>query len=70
MMGALAGMLRSGLVLCVLLIASRIPAIAAGSYPSGPVRIVVGFGAASTADIVARLVGKHLEEQLGKPVIV
>lgn len=70
MMGACAGQLRAGLVSCALVIASCVTAFAAGSYPAGPVRIVVGFGASSTADIVARLVGKHLEEQLGKPVIV
>ena len=70
MMGASAGTLRAGLVSCALVIASCVPVFAAGSYPAGPVRIVVGFGASSTADIVARLVGKHLEEQLGKPVIV
>jgi tripartite-type tricarboxylate transporter receptor subunit TctC len=69
-MGAPAELLRSGLAFCALAVASCIPASAAESYPAGPVRIVVGFGAASTADIVARLVGKHLEEQLGKPVIV
>ena len=70
MMGALVGRLRAGLVSCALAIASCAPVFAAGSYPAGPVRIVVGFGPSSTADIVARLVGKHLEEQLGKPVIV
>lgn len=69
-MGVPAGQLRLSLVLCALMMVAYIPAVAAGSYPSGPVRIVVGFGASSTADIVARLVGKHLEEQLGKPVIV
>ena len=70
MMGARAGWLRAGLVSCGLVIASCVTVFAAGPYPAGPVRIVVGFGASSTADIVARLVGKHLEEQLGKPVIV
>jgi len=70
MMGVRAGRLRAGLVSCGLVIASCVTVFAAGSYPAGPVRIVVGFGASSTADIVARLVGKHLEEQLGKPVIV
>lgn len=60
--------LRLGLVLCAAILS--VPASSAGSYPTGPVRIVVGFGPASTADIVARLVGKHLEEKLDKPVIV
>jgi len=40
---------------------------AAETYPSGPIRIIVGFGPSSTADIVARLVGKFIEERLGQP---
>lgn len=42
----------------------------AQTFPTGPVRIIVGFGAGSTADIVARLVGKHMQESLGQPVAV
>ncbi|MDH7797527.1 MULTISPECIES: tripartite tricarboxylate transporter substrate-binding protein [unclassified Beijerinckia] len=43
---------------------------AAQTSPSGPVRIIVGFGAGSTADIVARLVGRHMESVIGQPIIV
>jgi tripartite-type tricarboxylate transporter receptor subunit TctC len=43
---------------------------AAENYPSGPIRIIVGFGPSSTADIVARLVGKFMEARLGQPVVV
>ena len=60
--------LRLGLVLYA--IGSFISAALAASYPSGTVRIVVGFGPASAADTVARLVAKQLEDRLGKPVIV
>jgi len=70
MIGVPAGRLRAGLVTCALVIASGIPVFAAESYPAGPVRIVVGFGPSSTADIVARLIGRHLEEKLGKPFII
>jgi len=45
------------------------PAVAQ-NYPTGPIRIVVGFGPGSTADTLARLVGKHIETVLGQPVVV
>lgn len=39
-------------------------------YPAQPVKIVIGFGPGSAADILARLVGKQMEVGLGQPVIV
>jgi tripartite-type tricarboxylate transporter receptor subunit TctC len=42
----------------------------AQTYPSRPVRSIVGFGAGTAADIVARLIGQWLSERLGQPVIV
>src|SRR5271169_3875561 len=41
-----------------------------GSYPSRRVHLVVGFSAGGNTDIVARIMGKWLSEQLGQPFVV
>ena len=40
------------------------------SYPSKPIRIVVGFAAGGGNDLVARIVGPKLSEIVGQPIIV
>lgn len=42
----------------------------AQNYPARPLRILVGFSAGSTTDILARVVGQKLSEKWGQPVIV
>jgi tripartite-type tricarboxylate transporter receptor subunit TctC len=42
----------------------------AQTYPTRPVRIIVGVGAGGAPDIVARLMGQWLSERLGQPFIV
>jgi tripartite-type tricarboxylate transporter receptor subunit TctC len=42
----------------------------AQTYPAHPIKIVIGFGPGSAADILARLVGKQMEVDLGQPIIV
>jgi len=39
-------------------------------YPTRPVRIIVGFAAGGSADIVARLTGQWLSERLGQQFII
>jgi tripartite-type tricarboxylate transporter receptor subunit TctC len=42
----------------------------AQSFPNKPIRILVPFPAGGTTDIVARLVGQRMSEQVGQPVLV
>jgi tripartite-type tricarboxylate transporter receptor subunit TctC len=54
--------------------AAAFPAVAlvasAQTYPTRPVRIIVGFAPATGSDIIARLIGQWLSERLGQPVII
>ena len=42
----------------------------ADSYPTHSVRIVVGFAAGSTTDILARLMGQWLSQRLGQQFVI
>jgi tripartite-type tricarboxylate transporter receptor subunit TctC len=54
--------------------AAALPALSriasAEVYPTRPVRIIVGFPAGGSGDIVARLMGQQLSERLGQPFII
>jgi tripartite-type tricarboxylate transporter receptor subunit TctC len=54
--------------------AAALPAVSriarAQSYPTRPVRIIVGFGAGGPTDITARLVGQWLSDRLGEQFVV
>ena len=54
--------------------AAALPAVSriawAQSYPSRPVRIVVGYPAGGGVDITARLIGQWLSERLGQQFVV
>lgn len=53
-----------------LLAASALTVFAQNSYPSKPVRIVVGFSAGGTTDVVARIMAKELTQSLGQSFII
>src|SRR5690348_5709364 len=42
----------------------------ADDYPTRPIRVIVGFGAGSGADITARVVGARMGEILGQSIVV
>src|SRR5262249_51568184 len=54
--------------------AAALPAMSrialAETYPTRPVRLIVGFAAGGGYDIVARLIGQWLSERLGQPFLI
>jgi len=46
------------------------PVIAADTYPTGPIKIIVPWPAGGVADLLARIAADGLSQKLGQPVIV
>lgn len=42
----------------------------AQNWPTKPIRLIVGFPAGGTADVIARLLAEGMRERLGQPVVV
>jgi len=47
-----------------------LPSVAQDGYPSRPVRLVVGFPAGGTTDLIGRLTAKELSARLGQSIVV
>jgi tripartite-type tricarboxylate transporter receptor subunit TctC len=56
------------LFICLALVAA--PSAHADDYPTRTIKLIVPTGAGGITDILARLVGKHISEQFGQPVII
>src|SRR5258707_14876231 len=54
--------------------AAALPAVSriarADTYPSHPVRLIAGFAAGSTTDILSRLMGQWLSQRLGRQFLL
>jgi tripartite-type tricarboxylate transporter receptor subunit TctC len=63
-------MMRAVLATLVLVAAVVAANVGAQSYPSRPIRAIVGFAPGGATDILARQIGQKLTESLGQQVIV
>src|SRR5512141_2098589 len=70
MMKAMLVAALTGCVLAPLAQAQERASESASLYPSRPVTFVVPFTPGGSTSLIARLVGQHLEQRLGKPFII
>ncbi len=64
-------MKRALSVVCLALLGGTLTsAIAQSGYPSKPIRVIIPLQPGGLADGFARLMGQHLTERLGQPVVV
>ena len=65
---------RRRALLLLMAAAAALPSVAsiagAQDYPARPVRLVVGFAAGGTQDVIARLIGQALSERLGQQIVI
>jgi tripartite-type tricarboxylate transporter receptor subunit TctC len=57
-------------LLAIGLMAGLVPAALGQAYPAKPVTVVLGIGAGSTTDVLARLASRRLADRLKQPVVV
>jgi len=60
----------SGLLLSAALVALAPASVPAQTYPSQPIRFVVGFSPGSATDLVARYLAEDIRQRLGQPIVV
>jgi len=63
-------MKKSLTVFAALAVLAGAVAHAAETYPTRPIRMIVPFPPGGSNDIVGRVIGQHLGDRLGKPVVI
>lgn len=58
------------LIFSFILVVLAIPSVQAADYPSRPVTLVVAFTPGGPSDVLARIVGKKMEQLLGQPFVI
>src|ERR1700687_2871190 len=70
MMQRLAGLIARAAIALVCCAPFAVPDARAAGYPERTVRIIVGYPAGGSTDIVARIIGNWLSNRLGQQFIV
>ena len=65
-----ARIVRCAAVVAILAGPAGSPALAADSYPSKPIHIIVPYVAGGLVDSLARVMASHMSETMGQPVVV
>lgn len=61
---------RIGLMAVLSAISSHVPGAQTGAYPQRPVRFIVPYSVGGTSDLIGRLLGARLTEELGAQLVV
>ena len=57
-------------LVAALAMALSAPAALAQDYPTGPIRMIVGYSAGGPTDVIARVIAQHMTTSLGQSVVV
>ena len=63
-------MRTASLVFCLCLPATVALPVSAETYPTRPIRLLVGYSPAGAGDFIARIVGEAMAKELGQPVTI
>src|SRR5215469_8023948 len=60
----------SGFLVALLVLACGVPATRAADYPTRPITLVVAFTPGGASAVLARILGRKLEQILGQPLVI